>query len=424
MYIGYIFAWGVALCSPLYAFLLGLVDITLPELSVRGYIPSLWCILLIMCIEIVLFLCYTYHMDGIKYCKESRRYDTEWSTLQQISTPSPTTYTNTNTNTNALHGISTIQSVPTATSSAPYSTLSKEVIEERNETLRLVMDIQYPSPPPSLVHSRHGRHGRHDRGKRYKHRFAHLTRSYQGFTSSSTTGFTTTVDPDRNQQSQYIHRNKNNFNNKDDEVYERKEGDLKNDTDNLDVDDNDDDNDSSDSSSDAGDGDSDSTIPSIPSYKYSNTHIGLIVCELRKVYPPHTELSFKGVLTVLFSYGALILTHCQECLRVLVGRRQNMSGHNYDSIDNMNHTPTDINPTGDNTHLSELSSLDNKSATVVAVENICFSVKKGEIFGLLGSNGAGKHYVYILICRLLLPYFLTILLLLYVCLYVCIISYR
>ena len=367
VYIGYIFAWGVALCSPLYAFLLGLVDITLPELSIRGYIPSLWCILLIMCIEIVLFQCYTYHLDGIKYCKESRRYDTEWSTPHHM--PPPSANNNTTPTTNTPHGMcNTNITSTTNTTATPYSILSKEVIEERNETLRLVMDIQYPSPPPSLVQSRHGRRGRHGRGKGYKHRFAHLSRSYQG------------VD---NTISQKLHHVNKNNDDENDELYETKE-----DGDKLDVADEDEDNRSyyTNNSSDNND-DGDSTIPTIHSYKGTNTNIGLIVCELRKVYPPHTELSFKGVLTVLLSYGTLILTQFMVHVRVLLGRRQNASGHNYDSIDNINPTPT---ITGDNTHPSELSSLDHKSATVVAVENICFNVKKGEIFGLLGSNGAGE----------------------------------
>ena len=389
VYIGYIFGWGVALCSPLYAFLLGLVDIILPELSVRGYIPSLWCILLIMCIEIVLFLSYTYHLDGIKYCKESRRYDTEWSTPHGLPKVASTNTINT---TQGMYSTpdGVLTTAPTTSSSTPNHTLSKEVIEERNETLRLVMDIQYPSPPPSLVQSRHGRQGRHGKNGRqeeYKHRFTHLSRSYQGVDSSTTTP----ADPDSNQQSQHIHRSKTNTNNEDDEVFETKE-----DGDNLDIaDDNEDDdsyytsNNYSSSSDGNDDGGGNATIPTIPSYKDSNTNIGLIVCELRKVYPPHTELSFKGVLTVLFSYGALIYTQVRECIRGVVGRRQNMSGHNYDSIDNMNSTPT-TNHTGDNIHPSELSSLDHKSATVVAVENICFNVKKGEIFGLLGSNGAGE----------------------------------
>ena len=384
MYIGYIFAWGVALCSPLYAFLLGLVDITLPELSIRGYILSLWCILLIMFIEIVLFLCYTYHLDSIKYCKESRRYDTEWSTPQYMLPPRPTAAANTINTTQGMYSTSdgVLTTAPTTSSSTPNHTLSKEVIEERNETLRLVMDIQYPSPPPSLVQSRHGRYGRNGRGQtEYKHRFTHLSRSYQGFTPSSTTTATTdaaAADPNYQNRADHHHMNDN-----DDELYE-----TKGDGDNLDM--ADDDNNSSctsSSSDDDGGGGGESTIPSIPSYKDSNTSIGLIVCELRKVYPPHTELSFKGVLTVLFSYGTLILSQVREYIRVLVGRRQNANGHNYDSIDNINPTLTDINPTG--VHPSELSSLDNKSATVVAVENICFNVKKGEIFGLLGSNGAG-----------------------------------
>ena len=386
MYIGYIFAWGVALCSPLYAFLLGLVDITLPELSIRGYILSLWCILLIMFIEIVLFLCYTYHLDSIKYCKESRRYDTEWSTPQYMLPPRPTAAANTINTTQGMYSTSdgVLTTAPTTSSSTPNHTLSKEVIEERNETLRLVMDIQYPSPPPSLVQSRHGRYGRNGRGQtEYKHRFTPLSRSYQGFTPSSTTTATTdAAAADPNYQNRADHHHMNN-NDNDDELYE-----TKGDGDNLDM--ADDDNNSSctsSSSDDDGGGGGESTIPSIPSYKDSNTSIGLIVCELRKVYPPHTELSFKGVLTVLFSYGTLILSQVREYIRVLVGRRQNANGHNYDSIDNINPTLTDINPTG--VHPSELSSLDNKSATVVAVENICFNVKKGEIFGLLGSNGAG-----------------------------------
>ena len=39
----------------------------------------------------------------------------------------------------------------------------------------------------------------------------------------------------------------------------------------------------------------------------------------------------------------------------------------------------------------------------VAVDQITFSVKKGEIFGFLGSNGAGKSTTIRMLCGLLRP---------------------
>ena len=38
----------------------------------------------------------------------------------------------------------------------------------------------------------------------------------------------------------------------------------------------------------------------------------------------------------------------------------------------------------------EVSNLTKKFGDFVAVDNISFDVKKGEIFGFLGANGAGK----------------------------------
>jgi len=47
--------------------------------------------------------------------------------------------------------------------------------------------------------------------------------------------------------------------------------------------------------------------------------------------------------------------------------------------------------------------LTKKFGTFTAVNNISFSIKKGEIFGFLGANGAGKTTAMKMMCGLLLP---------------------
>ncbi|PKP21649.1 MAG: ABC transporter [Bacteroidetes bacterium HGW-Bacteroidetes-19] len=51
----------------------------------------------------------------------------------------------------------------------------------------------------------------------------------------------------------------------------------------------------------------------------------------------------------------------------------------------------------------EVENLTKKFGTFTAVDNITFQVKKGEIFGFLGANGAGKTTAMKMMCGLLLP---------------------
>jgi len=51
----------------------------------------------------------------------------------------------------------------------------------------------------------------------------------------------------------------------------------------------------------------------------------------------------------------------------------------------------------------EADHLTKRFGDFVAVDDVCFDVKEGEVFGLLGSNGAGKSTVIRLFCGLLAP---------------------
>ncbi|TLE00135.1 ABC transporter ATP-binding protein [Helicobacter japonicus] len=51
----------------------------------------------------------------------------------------------------------------------------------------------------------------------------------------------------------------------------------------------------------------------------------------------------------------------------------------------------------------EVSNLTKKFGDFVAVDNISFDVKKGEIFGFLGANGAGKTTAMKILCGLSMP---------------------
>ena len=50
-----------------------------------------------------------------------------------------------------------------------------------------------------------------------------------------------------------------------------------------------------------------------------------------------------------------------------------------------------------------VENLTKKFGAFTAVNNISFSIKKGEIFGFLGANGAGKTTAMKMMCGLLLP---------------------
>ncbi len=51
----------------------------------------------------------------------------------------------------------------------------------------------------------------------------------------------------------------------------------------------------------------------------------------------------------------------------------------------------------------ETKNLCKKFGDYTAVDHISFNVKKGEIFGFLGANGAGKTTAIRMLCGLLLP---------------------
>ena len=50
-----------------------------------------------------------------------------------------------------------------------------------------------------------------------------------------------------------------------------------------------------------------------------------------------------------------------------------------------------------------VSQLEKKFGKFVAVNKITFSVKKGEIFGFLGSNGSGKSTTIRMLCGIITP---------------------
>ena len=51
----------------------------------------------------------------------------------------------------------------------------------------------------------------------------------------------------------------------------------------------------------------------------------------------------------------------------------------------------------------EVNNISKHYGKVQALNNVSFSVKKGEVFGLIGPDGAGKTSMYRILCSLLLP---------------------
>ena len=58
---------------------------------------------------------------------------------------------------------------------------------------------------------------------------------------------------------------------------------------------------------------------------------------------------------------------------------------------------------GEKSPMIELMGLARKFNGVTAVEDLTFSVGRGEIFGLLGPNGAGKTTTVRMLCCLISP---------------------
>ena len=65
---------------------------------------------------------------------------------------------------------------------------------------------------------------------------------------------------------------------------------------------------------------------------------------------------------------------------------------------------TDLN---NQTHMIEVKGLTRNFGSLVAVNNLNFSVRQGEVFGLLGPNGAGKSTTLSMLCTILRPTFGT-----------------
>ena len=51
----------------------------------------------------------------------------------------------------------------------------------------------------------------------------------------------------------------------------------------------------------------------------------------------------------------------------------------------------------------EVHHISKSYGKVKALEDVSFSVGKGEVFGLIGPDGAGKTSMYRILCTLLLP---------------------
>ena len=54
-------------------------------------------------------------------------------------------------------------------------------------------------------------------------------------------------------------------------------------------------------------------------------------------------------------------------------------------------------------HAIEVRNLSRRFGDFVAVDDLSFTVERGEIFGFLGSNGAGKSTTIRMLCGLLRP---------------------
>ena len=51
----------------------------------------------------------------------------------------------------------------------------------------------------------------------------------------------------------------------------------------------------------------------------------------------------------------------------------------------------------------EVNNISKSYGKVRALDSVSFSVEKGEVFGLIGPDGAGKTSMFRILCTLLLP---------------------
>jgi ABC-2 type transport system ATP-binding protein len=64
---------------------------------------------------------------------------------------------------------------------------------------------------------------------------------------------------------------------------------------------------------------------------------------------------------------------------------------------------TSANHTASTSLVIEVQNLTRRFGSFIAVKNVTFSVPQGEVFGLLGANGAGKSTMFRMLCGLLPP---------------------
>lgn len=83
--------------------------------------------------------------------------------------------------------------------------------------------------------------------------------------------------------------------------------------------------------------------------------------------------------------------------------RLRKSGTSTTSPVTMDTTPRTPIPEGDGKAVIEVEHLTRRFGDFVAVNDVSFSVARGEIFGLLGANGAGKSTTFRMLCGLLPP---------------------
>ena len=62
-----------------------------------------------------------------------------------------------------------------------------------------------------------------------------------------------------------------------------------------------------------------------------------------------------------------------------------------------------MHPSVDRTNAIEVRDLTRRFGAFLAVDRLTFDVRRGEIFGFLGSNGAGKSTTIRMLCGLLRP---------------------
>jgi ABC-2 type transport system ATP-binding protein len=120
-------------------------------------------------------------------------------------------------------------------------------------------------------------------------------------------------------------------------------------------------------------------------HKLENLLHGVSGIEITQI-PPRFEDRFVSLLKVKSDEKDVACTTVPSMNDSLLEMRQNI-----------------IQPTVKCAPVIEVNQLQRRFGRFLAVNNVTFSVEKGEIFGLLGANGAGKSTTFRMLCGLLPP---------------------